>query len=38
MLVLGGINHMVMQVAKIRDAEWFSTASAAKHSIGDRGA
>ena len=33
MLVLGGVNHMVMQVAKIPDAEWFSTASAAKHSI-----
>jgi hypothetical protein len=33
MRMIGGVSHMVVQLAKVRDAEVFSTASAAKHSI-----
>lgn len=32
MLVLGGVSHMVMELAKARGAEVVTTASAAKHS------
>jgi hypothetical protein len=33
MLVLGGVSHMVVELAKARGAEMVTTASAAKHSI-----
>jgi NADPH:quinone reductase-like Zn-dependent oxidoreductase len=33
MLVLGGVSHMVVELAKARGAEVVTTASGAKHSI-----